>query len=309
MAQEQDSRIQRVLSRLSDLPSLPKVVDRLLSLSVTEASTREFADLIAMDQGLSAKVLRLVNSAFYSLRSPVSSIRHASSLLGVRTLKSLALSVSVINLFKKKTPSFDPFLFWRHALSVALAGPRIAQRLSFALADDVYITGLLHDVGIALLVQHFAEDYHRLSPPSEEGTPAAIARECETFGCAHPEVGFRVATAWRLPPLVSSGLRFHHTEPEALPEDLPADERRLIEILQVADGFVRRAGFHFSEHDRLEPSHPFPQLERVGLTFDEVTQAVGNLAHALQEFESTFLDTGPSAGKPAAAGSKFQSTR
>src|SRR6266545_3939684 len=128
MTQEPDPKVRRISFRLTNLPSLPEVVTKVLSLSEKTASTKEFADLIATDQGLAAKVLRLINSAFYSLRSPVSSLRHASALLGVRTLKSMALSVSAIHLFRRPMPPYDPTLFWRHCLAVALAGPKIARK-------------------------------------------------------------------------------------------------------------------------------------------------------------------------------------
>jgi HD-like signal output (HDOD) protein len=284
-----DTKIGRVFSRLTDLPSLPKVVEKLLHLT-DKASTRDFADLIATDQGLSAKVLRLVNSAFYSLRSPISSIRHASSLLGVRTLKSLALSVSVIQIFKRQLPGFDPVRFWRHALAVALAGQKTSERLGLAVADETYIVGLLHDIGIALMVQHYPDDYSRLATPGLEGSGDALVREDAEFGMSHPEIGFNLATHWRLPALVGVGIRHHHTPRADLPADLDPDARRLIDVVRFADCWARRNGHSFADYDGMDPNLPSEEFEAVGLPPEELGSLLGDLGGAIQELENLFFE-------------------
>ena len=331
MLHERETRIGKVYNRLNDLPSLPKVVERLLRLSDSGASTREFADLIATDQGLSAKVLKLVNSAFYSLRSPISSIRHASSLLGVRTLKSLALSVSVIQIFKRSLPGFDPIRFWRHALSCALAGRKVSEHVGLPFQDEVYIVGLLHDTGMALMIQHFPQDFARIAggaPPAPAGKPAApppqavpaaapvpgpaagaasvaagqtfpegspqeLGLEREAFGQHHPEVGFNLATHWRLPPLVGAGIRWHHASAEELPPDLEPDARRLIGVIQFADFYARRSGHSFAEFDRIDPAAPLPDLSHLGLVTADLGTLVGDLEQSVSEMELLFLDTKP----------------
>jgi two-component system cell cycle response regulator len=241
---------------------------------------------------LSAKVLRLVNSAFYSLRSPISSIRHASTLLGVRTLKSLALSVSVINIFKKNLPGFDPARFWRHALAVALVAEKAAQRLGFAFPDEVYICGLLHDTGVALLIQHYPEEFSQVASPECEGTPVELLREEEVFGQAHPEVGFSMANHWRLPALIGTGIRYHHTPPEGLPPKLEPEGRQLITVVQFADAYARRSGHSFAEMDRLDPNAPLPELKLPGLDGAGLAALMGDLDHSIVELGKLFLDPG-----------------
>ena len=292
MIQNRETKIGRIFKRLTDLPSLPKVVDQLLKLSDQGTSTREFADLIATDQGLSAKVLKLVNSAFYSLRSPVSSIRHASSLLGVRTLKSLALSVSVINIFKRNLPGFDPASFWRHALAVALAGQKVAEHLKLPCHDEVYITGLLHDTGVALLIQHYPEEFSGIASPRSEGMPEEIKQEEEEFGQAHPEVGFNLAGHWRLPALIGTGIRYHHTPIDQLPPKIEPEARQLVEVVQFADTFARRSGHAFAEMDRLDPSTPLPELRSSGLDSGSVPALMGDLDKSVAELGKLFLSEG-----------------
>ena len=287
MIQDPAPKVGRISIRLTDLPSLPEVVTRILSLSERSDSTRQFADLIATDQGLAAKVLRLVNSAFYSLRAPISSVRQASSLLGVRTLKSLALSVSAIHLFKRHLPSYDPVRFWRHALAVALAGPRIARSFGLACLDEIYVAGLLHDIGIALLVQHYPREYSRVALAASEGTREALAREAEQFGQSHPELAHTMATQWRLPSLIAQGLRHHHTPLAELPPDLGPEASSMIQVLQLADDHARRSGYSFGQVDHLDPGQqPAPGL---GLLPGEVQALVGDLAKTLEELERLYL--------------------
>jgi len=288
MLQPQPTKIGRVVTRFTDLPSLPKVVEKLLHLT-DKASTREFADIIATDQGLSAKVLRLVNSAFYSLRAPISSLRHASSLLGVRTLKSLALSVSVIQIFKRSIPGFDPLRFWRHSLSVAMVGQKVAEKIRLGFPDEVYIAGLLHDTGIALMVQHYPAEYAKVALPGTEGLPETLARETETFGLSHTEVGFNLASHWRLPSMVGLGIRHHHTTAE-LPREIDPDTRKLIDLVRFADGFARRAGFSFAEVDHLDPAAPLPEFPDIGLDPETLQAAAMGLEQSIQDMESLFLE-------------------
>ncbi len=290
MITNRESKISRIFNRLTDLPSLPKVVEDLLHLSDASASTREFANLIAADQGLSAKVLRLVNSAFYSLRSPVSSIRHASSLLGIRTLKSLALSVSVIQIFKRRLPGFDPIRFWRHALVVALAGRKTAERIQLQYQDEAYIAGLLHDIGIALLVQHFPEEFENVMVPGHEGFKENLSREEGEFGHAHPEVGFNMVQNWRLPELVRIGIRYHHMAPEALPGDLDPEAHRLIQVVQFADEYARRNQYAFSEFDEIDASSPSSAEASLGLGPEEINALSEDLSKSIHELESLYFE-------------------
>lgn len=159
---EADDRLSKILRRIVDVPSYAAVVEKLIELPEEEQSPRQFASLIATDQGLASKVLRLVNSAFFSLKTPVLSIPRASSMLGVRTLRSLAQSVSVMSVFKRPCSGFYPLSLWRHSLCVAIASRKLAELFLPSKADDLYVAGLLHDLGIGLLVHYFSDDYARI---------------------------------------------------------------------------------------------------------------------------------------------------
>ena len=125
MIERPAEKIARVLKTLVEIPSLPEAVRGVLELSEQSSDTRQLAAWIRKDHGLATKVQRIVNSAFYSLTTPISSLTHASSLLGAKTIKSLALTISLMDITKYCCAGFDSRLFWRHSLAVAIGARRL----------------------------------------------------------------------------------------------------------------------------------------------------------------------------------------
>jgi HD-like signal output (HDOD) protein len=244
MIQQAEERISKIFKSLVDIPSLPQAVQKLLKLSEANSNPREFAEIIEKDQGLTAKVLRLVNSAFYSLRIPVVSLRQASSLLGTKTLKSLALSVSVMQVFKRTCGGFDPMGFWRHAVAVAAGARKLGALLLPGQEEDLYVAGLLHDVGVALLVQYLADEYGVVLRMARSDSRRLSEVEEEMLGVTHAEVGYALASRWRLPPLVCECIRYHEAPGSALPatQEVP---RESLDLICLVDRWCYRLGLHF----------------------------------------------------------------
>ncbi|MBI4606150.1 MAG: HDOD domain-containing protein [Planctomycetes bacterium] len=283
MLKQPDERIGRIFKTLVDVPSLPAAVQKLLKLSDKDSSPREFADIVATDQGLTAKVLRLVNSAFYSLRTPISSLRHASSLLGTKTLKSMALSVSVMNLFNKSCAGFDPFLFWKHSIAVAVGCQRLAARFLPAQEEDLYVVGLLHDAGVVLLAQHLAADYPYVLKLAAEGRRLTEVEE-QAFGISHAELGCTLATRWRLPGLVCECIRHHETADGGRGALDPA-VARAVDLVRLADEWAVHAGLDFLG-PRREAAPPAPEAPAwTGLDAPGLASLLEGLAGEVAERE------------------------
>jgi len=247
MLQQADEKLAKIFRGHHDVPSFPAVVQKLLKLTGSDANSRQYAEIIAADQGLAAKVLRLVNSAFYSLREPICSLGQASGLLGTKTLKSLALSISSMNLFNRSCPGFDPKAFWKHSISVGLAAQRLGTVFLPRLEQELYVAGLLHDMGVALLVQYLTEEYGlviRLVQSS--GRPLEDA-EMEVLGITHPEVGHMLASRWMLPRLVCDGIRHHHAEGEL--QERTVASREAVDIVRFADQWSCAAGYNYLSSD------------------------------------------------------------
>lgn len=291
MRSHPETRVTQVFNRLTDLPTLPAVVDKLLQLSDQEASFKEFGDLIATDPGLTAKVLKLVNSAFYSLKAPVSDLAHACSMIGVRTIKSLVLSVSVMQLFKKRCHGFEAPQFWRHSLACALVSRKVSVALKFQpdLVEEAYISGLLHACGVPLFVQFFPDEYSEVLENAEMGEDL-IELELESFGAGHPEAGGQIVTHWRLSPRISETVRLHRHTPDALPADLEFVNRQLIDLVGLADLWTRRVGIPFLEVVAVPPEQRLVVPEWMGFEEEELAELIGDVEKAVSETEQLFRD-------------------
>lgn len=284
------SRVSSILGRLADLPSLPAVVDKLLRMSEMEASFKDFARIIATDQGLTAKVLRLVNSAFYSLRSPISDLPHACSMIGMRTLKSMVLSVSVMQLFKRRCRGFDVTSFWRHSLATALAGRRLGGALGLepSVVERAYLAGLLHACGVPLFAQSHPRDYEKLLAQADGSEDALLDLEAEFFGVSHDEIGAEIAAHWRLPDPIADAIRYQARDPSGYPEDLPLEVAQLTSVVRVADLFVRAHGLDFMGADRAGAGLAVEVPSWMGLDRDGLATAIGDLNATLVEIEDLF---------------------
>ncbi len=244
MQNRTDDRISKFLKTVCEIPSLDAAVQKLVELSETDASSRDFAALILKDQGLAAKVLRLVNSAFYAQGKSIVSIPHASALLGTKTLKSLVLSVKVAHLMSKAAAGLEPLVFWRHSIATAVASQRLAQLALPAMDEDMYIAGLFHDAGIALLAKHVTDDYAKVLRASRSVGRNLAQLEEELFGISHAEIGSSLTTRWRLSSVVSDAIRYHETESAKWVLSSPENAKG-VAIVALADAIAAHVGLEF----------------------------------------------------------------
>ena len=217
-------RLKEVLSRLKTVPSLPA-----LYLAVTEAlrspktSLTEIGDLIEKDMGMCAKVLQLVNSAFFGLACQVSSPHQAIALIGFENLKALVLSLEVFSGFGGQSAEDMSFL-WKHSMATACFTKAIAkvQRCPRELMDDAFTAGLLHDVGRLVLASAFADEYQQVLRRAAEPGALLAACEGEAFGCTHNLAGAYLLGLWGLADSVVEAVAWHHQPSHAQPTSFSA---------------------------------------------------------------------------------------
>ncbi len=219
-----DPCLKEVLSRLKTVPSLPA-----LYLAVTEAlrspqtSLTEIGDLIEQDMGMCAKVLQLVNSAFFGLACPVSSPHQAIAIIGFENLKALVLSVEVFSGFGGQGAPDMSFL-WKHSMATACFAKAIAkvQRCPREMMDDAFTAGLLHDIGRLVLASAFADEYEQVLRRAAE--PGALLATCEgeAFGCSHNLAGAYLLGLWGLADSVVEAVAWHHEPAHAEPKSFSA---------------------------------------------------------------------------------------
>jgi HD-like signal output (HDOD) protein/ActR/RegA family two-component response regulator len=206
-----DDSIRRTVGALRDLPSPPRTYDALTqALTNPDTSLQKLARIVEQDVGISAKILQLVNSAFFGLAQSITNIEHAVIYLGINTLRSLALSVEIFRVFEPKTPlpGFSLEVLERHARLAA----HIAARLPVPkhLADITMVAGMLHDVGKLILAWKFPEQFKTLlAQAAEEHCPLYKVEERE-YGFSHAEIGAYLLGLWGLPYILVEAVALHH---------------------------------------------------------------------------------------------------
>lgn len=212
--------IEEILS-CETLPSLPATAVRVLELSQDpDCTVNELAETIRFDQGLSAKILKTVNSSFYGLRTKCGTIDKALVVLGMRELRNLALGFSLVPAMEAAyTEGFDPVDYWRRGIYTAVAAKIVAHRVARQVADEAFLGGLLQDIGIMAMLQALGQPYEQVLKATVDDHRRLAAAELHAFDMQHPEVGALLARKWQLPDELSVPIRFHE-RPTAAPSEL-----------------------------------------------------------------------------------------
>ncbi|MGD0768624.1 MAG: GGDEF domain-containing protein [Tepidisphaeraceae bacterium] len=194
------------------LPSLPSVAIRVLELVKQEnSSIGTVAKVISGDPALSAKVIRTVNSSFYGLPHHVGTINHALVLLGMQTVKTLALGFSLVGTINsKKSAKFDYLRFWRQSLYSAVAARTLDKALKRKAPEEAFLAGLLTDIGTLAMHQAIGEPYDELLATSQGDQVELIRLSREKFDLDHAEVGGMLAEHWKFPEILVEPIRQHH---------------------------------------------------------------------------------------------------
>jgi HD-like signal output (HDOD) protein len=195
------------LSELQSLPALPMVVKAVTRrIGDRRAHATEIANLLAHDQALTVRVLRLANSAFYSPKEPVRTPEHAVVLLGFGTVRSIILKASIFSAFdvSRARP------FWLHALGAACAARAVARLSGLGRPDDAFVMGLLHDLGKLALDEHLPELYGQVRATVARDGGLIRAAELKVMGCDHAAVGRFLCERWSLPVDYREAIAAHH---------------------------------------------------------------------------------------------------
>jgi putative nucleotidyltransferase with HDIG domain len=231
-----------VVSR-RNLPTIPSVLTRILALVDSEgANARELVQVVEHDQALTARILRLANSAFFGQSRKVATIPRSILVLGFSTVRNLALGAKVWEALGPGVARRRLEELWAHAVVVALGTKALATRLCDGDPDEAFTAGLLHDVGRIVLASRFGESYWTAVGGVAESEPVEQMEQA-TFGVTHAEVGAWLLEAWNLPPAIVEALREHHAA-EAKPgfSGLLSITDRLVAWTDLSTGVLRSEG-------------------------------------------------------------------
>ena len=229
-----DPHLLRIITGIKTLPSVPILYNRLLKeLQSGYASSQSVGNIIAQDTAMTAKVLQLVNSAFFGLPENISSPQRAVTILGLNTIKALVLGIQVFSEFKGKSNipiSIDSL--WRHSLLVSSQAYQIARSLNLNVHEQEYarVSGILHDIGRLMLFK--IPDIFQKVQFSKSGM-IPVESEYKVLGTSHAEMGAYLLGIWGLPNPIVEATTFHHRPGAQLLKN--AD---LITAVYTANGLV-----------------------------------------------------------------------
>jgi len=224
--------LQEVARRVQEISSLPMVALRVMEVtSDSNAQVDELKTVLESDASLCARVLRLVNSAALAVRQRVSSIQVAIAYLGFRQIRNLALTASISDVFKKEEQigGYSRPALWKHLVSTGICARMVAMRRGLENFEDVFLAGLLHDIGIILEDQYDHARFQRMVT-SLKGDACLDEVERRELGYSHMELGAAIAEQWRFPERVTSAIRLHHHAVGP-----PGENCQAIQCVQVAN--------------------------------------------------------------------------
>ena len=254
---------QELVREAIGLPSPPQIFQQLTEvLDNPRGSTAQIADIIGLDSGLTARLLRLVNSAFYCFPSKVESISHAVLLVGVEQIRDLVLATSILRIFKGISADLiDMESFWLHSVATGVTARLLAAHRREINGERFFVAGVLHDIGRLLLFQKLPDGARRALLRTRQEGEALLDAERVVFGFDHATVGGALLDAWGLPPGLSEMVRCHHSPGDA--QRYPVETA----AVHVADLLVTAIGLG-STGDEAAPRLCPGAWERLGLQPD-----------------------------------------
>jgi HD-like signal output (HDOD) protein/CheY-like chemotaxis protein len=233
-----NAELKRAVARMDSLPSMPSICGEVMEeVQSPEASIQKVAAIIARDPAMAAKMLQMVNSAFFGLCRRVTDIKQAVMLLGLDAIRALVLSVNVFAAFNRKTMTFFDFDgLWQHSLVVGglakwVAASGGADRRA---ANAAFLCGMLHDIGKLILAQNFSDTYCEVLKAADGADAPLWQGEQAAFGASHAEAGAYLMGLWGIEPPLLAAIAFHHN-----PAASKTANFDLLAMTHLADAFAR----------------------------------------------------------------------
>jgi len=270
-----------IVHRVDKLPALPHVAYRVLTLTGDpKTSIAELADTITNDQVLTAKVLRMANSAYYGYARRIFGINEAVIILGFSTVRNLVLAASVFNVMDQEftgyvLPKGD---LWRHSMVTAMLARLLAKDAGFEISDKAFTAGLLHDIGKIILNTYMKESFSEVLSTVNTGKVTFSEAEQKILGFDHAVVGAKVAEKWNLPDELVEAIAKHHS---------PAESQlnpKLTSIIHIADAASMSMGIGLGGDGLLYAFDGFA-VEHTGLNKKTLEEAMAQVAESMIDTE------------------------
>ena len=269
---------------IENMPPLPITMNKILEITKKpNVDAKELNSVISLDPVLTGKVLKLINSAYYSLPNQITSIVRAIIMLGINTVKNLALSTSVVSAIhvRNNFKALDMNSFWRHSICVGIMAKAFAKRQNVDLKkqEEYFVAGLLHDIGKIPINSQISEYFIKAMTYSHQQKRPLYSVETKIFGTNHCEIGEQIAEQWKLNDILKASIRYHHNI-----EESNEDHKKFVATISLANIITNKAeigfgGDKFPEHKEEEI------LSIIGLNWNDIDEAEDKAAEAIKKAE------------------------
>jgi HD-like signal output (HDOD) protein len=245
--------IREKVQTIIQLPALPTIAMEIVDMvDNPRTSASQLGKVISTDQALTAKVLKIANSPFYGFPRKISTIDFAIIVLGYDALKEIVISISLVSSLQKKSDLyFDAKAFWDHAIASGVLARRLARDLGYRVSGEVFVGGLLHDMGVSVLHRYFKNEYKRIVEIARE-TELTFQEAVESvLGVTHADIGGWLAERWNLPDHLVEAISLHHSPVKA------KRNTELVSLIHCADIFACRMegkGVEFDKGADFDPT-------------------------------------------------------
>ncbi len=280
----------QAVAKCGDISTLPEVTSKIIELVDDPNSTaRKMHEVIKTDPALSARMLKVVNSAFYGLPGQIASVDRAIVLLGLSAVKNIAIAASISRMFKGQDVGggFTARDLWRHSVAVGVAGRLVAKTTQFpGAADEVFLAGLIHDLGLLVERQAFREGLAEVVERCMSGEGTFLELENEILGADHQAFGAALTNKWKFPRALRAVVGMHHDIERLAPE-----LRDFGQVIRFADVWCceRKIGFYLTAGDAELTDE---LLESVGVTRDQMPDLNEQLEEGVANAEKSLVSGG-----------------
>ncbi len=268
----------KILRTVGQLPPMPQTVMKAREIISNSGSDfRELGELLETDQAIAAKVLKLANSSYYGLSGKVSSIQHASVVLGHKALGELITMGGASSILGNTLEGYglEAGQLWRHSLGVAFGSRIIANRKNPALSNDAFASGLLHDAGKLILDKYVLERKEAFQNFVAEGDESFLVAEKKILEFDHSEIGAEVCKSWNIPQSLTTAIRYHHYPSRSQGNELAF-------VVHMADGISMMAGLGLGI-DGMLYEFDDQAMDFLGLQEEDMTDIMGDILESVEK--------------------------
>ncbi len=262
------------------LPEIPSIAFELQEVIENPMSSAEhIAQVVSKSPSLTAVLLRIVNSSFFCLPSKISTVSHAVSLIGTQEISVLALGISVFSIFKNiPKETIDMHSFIGHSLLCGLLSRVFAAHKNVPQTEQLFVSGLLHDLGRLILYIYFPDESRNVLARSRNCNKLLHEEEKEYLGCDHAQLGVQLMKQWNLPLILENNVLYHHSPSEAQ-QTVPAT------IIHLADIITNSLGIG-SSGEKFIPSFDYNAWEDFEISPSSFETIIGQATHQFHALES-----------------------